>query len=157
MSGEQRLQTRDQRIVTRLTAAIDEQASAAREFRPRALDLPAMLRRNGLMHTILFLSGKSDTDKALAKVLLAGIVAALGDETVGNDRNDPQSYGKSLAKEDFPTYLRHWESAVAAASWLKLLVEARPQPARGSTSASATPEASRSSNAVPSGPAGAPG
>jgi CRISPR type III-B/RAMP module-associated protein Cmr5 len=116
------LKTRDQRIVKRLQESLagEQTAAGLDAFRSRALDLPTMLRRNGLMHTLLFLAGKKPTDVALARVLRAGIAAGLNEHA----EDEPSAYARDLAGVDLSTYLLHWEVAVETAAWLKLLVEA---------------------------------
>lgn len=119
---EERLTSREQRIVARLQARVPRDAQGLKALRARALDLPAMLRRHGLMHVLLFLAGKEGSDRDLAGLLHQGIVAALADPAAGQILTD---YAEGLAGMELPTYLLHWEAAQESATWLKLLVEAR--------------------------------
>jgi len=116
------MMTREQRIVACLQDALPREAPALKALRARALDLPAMLRRHGLMHVLLFLAGKQGSDRELADFLYQGIGAALGEELMAPD---VRRYAESLAGLDLPLYLLHGEAAQESAAWLKLLVEAR--------------------------------
>jgi CRISPR-associated protein (Cas_Cmr5) len=122
MSSDERVQTREQRIVGSLQQALPHDEAALRSFRARALDLPAMLRRHGLMHVLLFLAGKEGSDRQLAGLLHQGIAAALG-KAAGPA--EMAKYAESLAGMEMPVYLLHWEAAQQSATWLKLLIEAR--------------------------------
>lgn len=122
MNGAGLLKTREQRIVACLQSALPQDVQSLKALRARALDLPAMLRRHGLMHVLLFLAGKQGSDRDLANFLYRGIAAAL-DEPL--NANDVRAYGESLAGLEFPLYLLHGEAAQESATWLKLLIEAR--------------------------------
>lgn len=122
MSALAELRTQEQRIVECLQKELPPKGERLQPLRSRALDLPAMLRRHGLMHVLLFLAGKEGNDRDLAAYLRQGIAAALDEPLSGGD---VATYAESMAGMEFPTYLRHWEAAQAAATWLKLLVEAR--------------------------------
>ncbi len=132
MSTEDRPATREQRIVRCLEVVVPREESALKECRARALDLPAMLRRHGLMHVLLFLASKEGSDSRLAGFLYQGISAALAEEA---DQRTVVQYAESLAGMELPLYLLHWEAAQQAATWLKLLVEARTKTARAEAAA----------------------
>lgn len=118
----ERISSREQRIVACLQERVPRDAQSLKALRARALDLPAMLRRHGLMHVLLFLAGKEGSDHQLADLLHQGITAAL-DEPVNHPNTT--TYAEGLAAMELPTYLLHWEAAQESATWLKLLVEAR--------------------------------
>jgi len=119
---QDRLSSREQRVVAQLQESVPRDAQGLKALRARALDLPAMLRRHGLMHVLLFLAGKEGSDQRLAELLHQGIAAALDEPaTLPN----VTGYAEGLAAMEFPTYLLHWEAAQESATWLKLLVEAR--------------------------------
>jgi hypothetical protein len=117
-----RLTSREQRIVACLQERVPREGQGLKALRARALDLPAMLRRHGLMHVLLFLAGKGGCDSELADLLHQGIAAALADPATAQNVT---VYAEGLAVVEFPTYLLHWEAAQESATWLKLLVEAR--------------------------------
>lgn len=132
-------QTREQRIVFSLQSALPAEAEKLKKLRARALDLPAMLRRHGLMHVLLFLCGKEGSDRDLAGYLHRGIAAVVGPEQAKADAN---AYATSLPGLELPLYLLHMEAAQQSATWLKLLVEARtktPAPPRDETPGSPQP------------------
>lgn len=119
--AKERISTREQRIVASLQERVPRDEQSLKALRARALDLPAMLRRHGLMHVLLFLAGKGGSDSQLADLLREGIAAALA------ERADAETtrYAEGLAGMELPSYLLHWEAAQESATWLKLLVEAR--------------------------------
>lgn len=119
---QERLTSREQRIVARLQESVPRESPGLKALRARALDLPAMLRRHGLMHVLLFLAGKEGSDRELADLLHQGIEAALDHPTAAQNVT---GYAEDLAAMEFPTYLLHWEAAQESATWLKLLIEAR--------------------------------
>jgi CRISPR type III-B/RAMP module-associated protein Cmr5 len=121
MSDHERLQSREQRIVGNLEEELPTDKERLKPLRARALDLPAMVRRHGLMQVLLFLLGKEKEDSQLARHLVRGIGAAL-DEAANEG---PEPYAESLAAMDLPLYLLHTEAALETANWLKLLVVAR--------------------------------
>ena len=127
MNGNDRPATREQRIMKRLEGMVPREESSLKDLRARALDLPSMLRRHGLMHVLLFLASKQGSDSQLAGFLYQGIFAALN-EAAGN--LTVVQYAESLAAMELPLYLLHWEAAQQSATWLKLLVEARTKSAR---------------------------
>lgn len=140
--------TRDQRIVAAYEADNAILSPGAR-LRSRVLDLPAMLRRHGLLQVISFLDakkGKSASDGEVAKLLRVGIGRALETE---EGTEDLGTYRKTLSELDLADYLRHQEAAVVAASWLKLLVEAHPQPTAATKEAGATDQGSTQPGAAP--------
>ncbi len=118
----ERISSREQRIVTSLQERVPREAQDLKALRARALDLPAMLRRHGLMHVLLFLAGKGESDQQLANLLRQGIAAALDERAADPDTT---RYAENLAGMELPSYLLHWEAAQESATWLKLLVEAR--------------------------------
>ncbi len=130
-------QTRDQRVV----AAYDRDGrprTASAKLRSRARDLPAMLRRHGLLQVLSFLAAKKKDDGTLAELLCHGIGEALGEriETKAYTR-----YRDDLAKLSLGEYLRHQEASLVAASWLKLLIEAHPESGEEALAAGETPNA----------------
>jgi hypothetical protein len=140
MNGDDRPATREQRIVRCLEGMLPREESGLKDLRARALDLPSMLRRHGLMHVLLFLASKQGSDGELAGFLYQGIFAALS-EDAGN--LTMVEYAERLAAMELPLYLLHWEAAQQSATWLKLLVEARTKSARsvaGAASAAPAPD-----------------
>jgi hypothetical protein len=132
-------QTREQRIVACLQGALPTDAQKLKKFRARALDLPSMLRRHGLMHVLLFLNGKEGSDRELAGFLHQGIEAAVGPDQAAASAH---AYAERLPGMELPLYLLHMEAAQQSATWLKLLVEARtkaPAPPRDETAGSPEP------------------
>jgi len=147
MNGD-RLHTREQRIVATLEQVLPNGEGGLEKARARARNLPALIRRHGPLQTILFLQAKEGSDRKLAGWLLAGTRAALGQDSEEGTGGDPVAFATNLAGLDPSTYLLRWEAALEAATWLKLLVEARtaettkgrqeeagstPDPAAGST------------------------
>lgn len=121
MTQQDVIRTRKQRLVECLEKHLPPELGRLEALRPRALDLPAMLRRQGPMQVLLFLSGKEAEDAEIAETLLQGIHAALGESAPAGAKE----YAEGLASFDFTRYLLHAQAAIDAASWLKLLVEAR--------------------------------
>ncbi len=106
---------REPRLVAMLTGTRgfgDEYKSLINH--PRVADLPGMLRRHGLLQTMMFLGSKTDNDKQLLKLLKAAVK-----EYAGHALPSPAS----LAEEPLEA-LRLQAQAIEAAVWIRQVAAA---------------------------------
>jgi hypothetical protein len=107
-----------------LVAWLQSEMQKAGELdKTRVKNLVAMIRRNGLLLTMTYLSGKggdSGSDKQLCKLLAAAVPRALGAGP------QPLSLGE-LCGLDLVTALHHEEAAIEVATWIARLYDAREQ------------------------------
>ncbi len=117
------IETRERKIVTAVARFFDQEKIDLEKIDARAHSLPAMVRRHGPAKTLLFLASKEKSDDQLAHCLIQAMGAALGEDRTSEQ---PASFGEKLARStELPLYLLEWEAATEAASWIKMMVDAR--------------------------------
>ena len=123
---------RDQGIATAAWTAVDEvasrEASSVREFRTRALTLPAMLQTSGLAATAAFLASKAGQREgqevaysSILRALRGRIVSSLGIVNARDDFDLVRWCGKATLAE----YRRASVEARDLAGWIRRAAEAR--------------------------------